>query len=100
MEASKAQATKKVTEKNTKQDIWTAYNELIEQIEDKPIEPRRAKVRDELIGKIEEQRKEIVRAVELIGGKATESLIDLVSVRDEVAAEKKQMLASYAEQKQ
>ncbi|HLB32395.1 MAG TPA: hypothetical protein VJL27_02470 [Patescibacteria group bacterium] len=100
MEASKAQITKKVTEKNTKQDIWAAYNELIGQIEDKPIQPGRAKVREELLGKLEEQRKEIVRAVELIGGKAAESLTDLVSVRDEVAVEKKQMLASYAEQKQ
>jgi hypothetical protein len=100
MRAEKEQLAKKVTERSTKQDIWAAYHELFGRIENKPIEQGRVKVRGELFEKLEELKKEISRAIETIGEKATESLNDLASVRDEVAGEKKQMLATLDEQKQ
>jgi chromosome segregation ATPase len=99
MTEGKTQSVKKVTDKSTKQDIWTAYNELLGKIQDRPIEPGRVKATGELFEKLEELKKEIVRAFELTADKATESLNDLASAREEVTREKKRMFTALEGQK-
>lgn len=92
---------KKITGRSSRQDIWSAYNELLEKTEAKPIEP---KISDDNSGQksLEELsglKIKVARAIDQISQEIATNLGTLDLAREEVAQEKKRMIAALNEQK-
>lgn len=100
MEVEEKSPAKKVTGRSSRQDIWSAYNELLARIEKKPIESfSEFDERTDLFEKLDELKKETAKAIDTISDKASKSVDELSMTREEVKKEKTKMIASLNEQR-
>jgi len=98
---SDEKSTKKVTGRSSRQDIWLAYNELLEKTGAKSIEP---KISDDKSGQkslddLSDLKARITRSIDQIAQDITTNLNSLDLAKEEVARERKRMFVQLDEQK-